>query len=221
MTIVNSSRNGCVDVFKAFLVEDAEFHGSLDIPVIEPEENIPNRLISFSKSISSKDYGQWVHFFEDDVKFERFWNNPNRYLSILKKYEGVISPDYSMYRDMPLVMQYWNLYRSRALGHWLQSNGVRVIPNIRFGDDRTVEASCLGISKHSIIAFGSYGNLRASNDFTIFSKGATKAISILEPSAIVVYGSAPDSIFGDIKQQGVKVVSFSSEFAAAHNKGAA
>ena len=83
-----------------------------------------------------------------DVTFERIWNTPNKYLPIIKKFKGVITPDFSVYRDMPLVMQQWNIYRSRAIGHWLQENGVSVIPDIRFGDERTYEASCAGIQKH-------------------------------------------------------------------------
>ncbi len=54
------------------------------------------------------------------VAFERIWTTPNKYLPIIKKFRGVITPDFSVYRDMPLVMQQWNIYRSRAIGHWLQ-----------------------------------------------------------------------------------------------------
>lgn len=77
---------------------------------------------------------------EDDFLFERIWRNPRKYLEVLQRYEGVILPDFSLYRDMPLVMQLWNIYRSRAIGHWLQMNGVTVIPNIRYGDRRTYRA---------------------------------------------------------------------------------
>ena len=62
-------------------------------------------MIAFSKAISSKDYEQWVHFYEDDHLFERLWNNPRKYLPILERFQGVILPDFSLYRDMPLVMQ--------------------------------------------------------------------------------------------------------------------
>ena len=54
------------------------------------------------------------------VQFDTFRNR--KYLNILSKYGGVITPDYSLYRDMPLSMQIWNIFRSRALGSYLQSN---------------------------------------------------------------------------------------------------
>ena len=160
MTLFNCTRSGCKDVFKSYLVRTAEYATELEIPVIEAEEKIPERLISFSSSISSKDYVAWIHFYEDDANFERLWNNPQKYLPILKKFAGVILPDFSLYRDMPLVMQYWNIYRSRAIGHWLQENGIHVIPNIRFGDERTYKVCCAGIPKKSVISIGSHGCIK-------------------------------------------------------------
>ena len=115
MSKVNLTRSGCKDVFHAFLVADATYDGKLEIPCIEPEKTLPNRLIPFSKAARSSDFGAWIHFYEDDVTFERLWNNPHRYLPILKRFAGVITPDFSLYRDMPLVMQHWNIYRSRAV----------------------------------------------------------------------------------------------------------
>ena len=80
------------------------------------------KLIAFSKAIRSTDFDTWIHFYEDDVAFERIWNTPNKYLPIIKKFKGVITPDFSVYRDMPLVMQQWNIYRSRAIGLMLYHN---------------------------------------------------------------------------------------------------
>ena len=38
---------------------------------------------------------------------------------------------------MPLVMQMWNTYRGRGIAVWIQNNGIEIIPNVRFGDERT------------------------------------------------------------------------------------
>ena len=105
MSIINSTRRGCKDVFHAFLVKNAAYDTNLEIPCIKPDNCIPQKLISFSKAIGGKDYDCFVHFYEDDASFERIWNNPQKYIPILKKYKGVITPDFSIYRDMPLVMQ--------------------------------------------------------------------------------------------------------------------
>ena len=102
MSKENNTRSGCKDVFRAFLVKNATYEGYLEIPCIKKTEEIPNRLIPFSKAVGSHDYDAWVHFYEDDVSFERLWNQPSKYLPILKKFKGVITPDFSVYRDMPL-----------------------------------------------------------------------------------------------------------------------
>ncbi len=216
MSRINSSRKGCKDVFNAFLVATASYAGILEIPRIEPCYEVPRRIIAFSKAISSKDHEQWVHFYEDDHLFERLWSNPRKYLPILAKFQGVILPDFSLYRDMPLVMQLWNIYRSRAIGHWLQVNGVRIIPNIRFGDRRTYHICCIGIEKHCIISIGSHGNLKNRLDREIFINGVDRIVKILEPRVLIIYGAAPDKYFSRYKDAGIRIVQFDSSFAISH-----
>ena len=70
MSVANGTRIGCRDVFRAFLVKNAEFSGELELPVVRSESLVPHRLIPFSKALSSKEYDQWVHFYEDDGAFE-------------------------------------------------------------------------------------------------------------------------------------------------------
>ena len=41
-----------------------------------------------------------------------------------------------------------------------KKNGVRVIPNIRPGDERTYELCCTGILKGGTIAVGSHGGIK-------------------------------------------------------------
>ena len=215
MSLTNYSRRNCRDVFKSFLVRFAEYAGLFEFPVIKPTKSIPNRLIPFSKAISSKDYDQWVHFYEDDYLFEKLWNNPQKYLEMLKRFNGVILPDYSLYRDMPFVMQLWNIYRSRAIGCWLQRNGVDVVPNMRYGDRRTYKLCCDGVCKNGTIAVGTHGTLKNKEDKRIFIEGLGVVINTVQPSAIVVYGSAPEYIFSPYRDQGIQVVHFESEFSKA------
>lgn len=216
MSAKNCDRKGCKDVFRAFLVKKAQFDGELEIPCIIPEGKIPNKVIAFSEAIRSRDYNQWVHFYEDDVKFERIWNNPEKYLPILKKYNGVISPDFSLYRDMPLVMQQWNTYRGKAIGSWLQNNGVSVIPNVRFSDERSLEFCCLGVATQSIIAIGSHGCVKSIREREMFNNGLQFVVAAIKPHTIVVYGKSPDYIFEKFKKEGIEIIQFDSSFANAH-----
>ncbi len=202
----NSQRGGCVDVFHASILNNLRYDGEYDFPILKEEHVVPRRMIPFSKAMrEKKDYNQWVCFYEDDYEFERIWNCPTRYIAQLSKFEGVITPDYSVYYDMPFSMQIWNIFRSRAVGAWLQTRGVRVIPNIRFGDQRTFECCCDGISKHSVIAIGTLGCLKVKNYRNIIEHGIEYVAERLQPETIVLYGSAPGNI-SILKSNGINVV---------------
>ena len=216
MAIINGIRKGCKDVFHAYLVCDAKYDGNLEIPIIESESSLPNRLIAFSKALKTDDYDQWVHFYEDDSCFERVWNKPEVYLSRLQKFNGLITPDFSMYRDMPLVMQQWNTYRGKALGHWWQTHNISVLPNVRFGDERTYSFCCNGVKAGGTICIGSHGCLKIRSEREFFKKGLSAIVLRLSPQCIVVYGAAPDDIFKPYEEKGIHILQFDSEYARSH-----
>ena len=205
------------DVFNAFLVSGADYDGSLELPKIKTSDLLPNKLVLFSHAMARtwKDFDCWVMFYEHDVKCERLWKNPKKYLNKLKKFNGIISPDFSLFRNMPLVMQQWNTYRNRALAFWLQNNGVKVIPNIRFNDERTYDFCFDSVEKNKVVAIGTYGCIKTKIDREYFKKGLKELVTRLTPKTIIVYGAAPDSIFKPYKDKGIKIVSFDSEFSKA------
>lgn len=127
--------------------------------------------------------------------------HPNEYVEILKQYEGFISPDCSIYRDMPLSLQITNIYRNRAIGYCFQKHGVYVIPCVRWGDDRTYttkflpeKIAFLGIEKHSIVSVGSYGQLKNRVNRYYFEAGMDSMMEELEPEIVLVYSKMPDEI---------------------------
>ena len=159
-----------------------------------------------------EDFDCWVVFYEHDIKFERLWNNPKQYLNKLKKFKGIISPDFSLYRNMPLVMQMWNTYRGRALANWFQKNGIEVIPNVRFGDERTFSFCFDGVEENKTVAIGTHGCIKRKEDKIFFEIGLARLVQRLSPKTIVVYGRAPDSIFKPYKDKGINIIAFESEF---------
>ena len=154
------------DVFNAFLVSGADYEGNIEFPKIKTSDLLPNKIVLFSHAMAKtwKDFDCWVMFYEHDVKCERLWKNPKKYLNKLKKFNGIISPDFSLFRNMPLVMQQWNTYRNRALALWLQNNGIEVIPNIRFNDERTYDFCFDGVEKNKVVAIGTYGCIKTQKD---------------------------------------------------------
>lgn len=167
---------------------------------------------------NTADFNQWVMFYEHDVKFERLWNNPKQYLPKLKEFKGIISPDFSLYRNMPLVMQEWNTYRSRALAHWLQENGIEMIPNVRFNDERTYEFCFDGIEKNKTVAVGTHGCMKRIEDKELFILGLEEMVKRLSPKTIIVYGAAPEDIFRQYAACGIKIIPFESEFSKSRKR---
>lgn len=209
----NCTRPGCKDVFHSYLVNDAIYDGDLEIPVMQPTEHLPNRLISFSKAMHTDDYNQWVHFYEDDYRFERIWNRPNFYLPRLRQFNGVISPDFSLYRDMPLVMQQWNTYRGKVLGHWWQTQGLQVLPNVRTADKRSFAFSCYGVPREAPICIGTHGCLKDHSDRILFKDGLRFILNELHPSHVVIYGSLPNDVSEILTEANVDVLHFLSDYA--------
>ncbi len=113
---------------------------------------------------------------------------------------------------MPLPMQSWQIYRSRAISAWLQENGIRVIPNIRYADSRSFLFCCNGVCKKSVIAVGTHGTIKNRDDRQYFIDGLKNVVDILQPTHIVVYGAAPDSIFKEYKEMGIEIINFNSDF---------
>ena len=84
--------------------------GRYNIPKIAGSNRISiNELVGFNYAKSAKDTAEkGLHFFLDDYQFLRLWNNPAAYLNTLKKFDFVLSPDFSLYTDFPAAIQIFN-----------------------------------------------------------------------------------------------------------------
>ena len=125
----------------------------------------------------------------------------------------------SLYRDMPLVMQQWNTYRGKALGHWWQAQGLEVIPNVRTADKRSFPFSCYGVPHGSPICMGIHGCVRIREERELFKAGLLYVIKIVRPSHIIFYGAVPKDIMEICSASNVMFLQFPSEFALSR-KGA-
>lgn len=157
------------------------------MPIINNDNYIPNDLIGFNYAKTSKEKNVGIHFYLDDYQFERVWNNPEEYIDILRQYECVLSPDFSLYMDMPMPMKIWNIYRSRQIGNYWQSKGLRVIPIISWAEKETFDFCFKGIPKGSIVSISTIGVKRNKEALKIWQDGMDAMIEEIEPSTILVY----------------------------------
>lgn len=157
-----------------------------NIPEMRAENFDINKLIPYR--VDKKRDGT-AHFFLDDYRFERCWNNPLSQLKTLKEYQGVLTPDFSLYLDYPLALQIWQVYRNRWLGCFWQSQGINVIPTIGWSDERSFDFAFLGVQKESPVAIGTVGILKDKTTLKPFLKGFEKMVQTINPSIIIAYGN--------------------------------
>lgn len=168
------------------------------MPILLPSNARPDGLLPFNyaKSAQEGDFGKFLHFFIDDYQFERLWNKPEKYLPLVKRFAGALSPDFSCYMDMPMPMQRWNEYRRRALMGWWQRNGVEVVPTLSWSDPRSYGFSFYGIPRHSTVAVSTVGVKGSDEARGVWEAGMREAMRRIEPSRVLLYGGDIGFDFG-------------------------
>lgn len=186
------------DGFNSKLIETAFFDSILEIPSIEAPKKIiiPKRAVPFSKLNQLNDSLDMLVFYEQDPLFRDFCSVPQDFDEQLSKVNIMTTPDCSLYRDQPLWEQLANIGVSRSIGYYEQQQGKYVIPNVRWGDERTytkmlfdIPPSFAGIPKNSIISIGTYGCCKKKEDKYHLEAFLESTLAYLTPSDVVVYGA--------------------------------
>ena len=168
------------------------------MPTIKNDRFIPNELIGFNYAKTSKRKDVGVHFYVDDYQFERIWSAPEKYVDVLAEYDCILSPDFSLYMDMPMPMKIWNTYRSRQIGAYYQSKGLRVIPTMSWAEAATFEFCFQGVPKGSVVSVSTIGVKRSADATQTWRAGMQEMIRRIEPTTILVYGGALEFDYGGI-----------------------
>ncbi len=207
------------DGFQAYLTEGATFVGDPGIPMLMKLDNvqIPKDMIPFGKANACKNKRQYVHFYQHDKEFSRVLTATTRYLNCLKAYDGVITPDCTMMIGQSPCLQQANTYMNRAVGFFLQKNGIPVIPNIRWSDKSSFDYCFLGVHQNSIVSVSTHGCITSKAEREMFRDGTEAMLDALNPAAVLVHGYMPDEIFDEFSGQ-VQFYRYASEYERTHRK---
>ena len=173
--------------------------GFYQMPIIERETHIPKGLMGFNYALTSGDISKGIHFYVDDYQFERIWNDPHKYIDVLREYDCVLTPDFSLYLDMPISMKIWNIFRSRLIGQMMQDEGLIVIPTVSWAEEETFDFCFDGLPEGGVMSISTVGVKKDEHAMEIWKAGTTELIKRKKPSALLVYGGAVDYDFGDTK----------------------
>ena len=173
--------------------------GEFEMPTLEACDIAPTDFMAFNYCKSAVAHGEdtthkTVHFFIDDYQFERLWTNPTRYIELLKNFECVLTPDFSLYMDMARPVQMYNEYRRRALGHIWQREGLQVIPTLSWTDTQSYAFCFEGLPRGATVATSSVGVHNDVNAKEIWQKGMKRALEVVQPKTLVLYGGRIDGV---------------------------
>ncbi len=201
------------DVFLSYLIKGARRTEPDGYPIIEKwmiAEAPPKELTQWDCRRDVK-YPQntGMSFYCRDENLTPVLNNPQRYVNKLSIYACVIGMDTSPYDNMPLVVQKSQIYNNLAITYYYGSKGLKVVPNVRLGNNKTI-SSLDAIPSGTLIAVGTNGFVRDYKNRELFHDQMKIVVDVLHPSGIIVYGTVCDYIFQSATKLSIPIYGYDS-----------
>ncbi|HNC59129.1 MAG TPA: DUF4417 domain-containing protein [Leptospiraceae bacterium] len=177
-------------------------YGIPDLDFSDPPA--PDALVPYNIRVRSQlGYkGLGIHFFLDDYRFEQTWVKPEVGIERVKAAEVALTPDFSLYMDMPKAVQIYNTYRNRWLGKFWQERGIKVIPTLSWSDRESFKFCFLGIPEKMTVAVSTVSvNKGILEDFM---NGFACAMERLNPSKVLCYGKILPEMLEYISEDKIK-----------------
>jgi len=174
--------------------------GKLGLPLIK-KQNIDVDKIELWNFTKTKlddveNSHKTIHFFTYDWHFDKVYYKPEVALEKLEQYYAILTPEFSTYKNMPLVLQAYSTFKNRWCGAYWQSMGKLVVPTIAWGTPASYEFCFDGVEQGSVVAVSTY--TREDNKVA-FLDGYNKMLEVIKPTAIICYGEPFSEMKGNIK----------------------
>lgn len=175
--------------------------GKYNMPIIRKQE-IDVEKIKFLSYVNAKpddneNLDKTIHFFTYDWKFEKVYEKAEEELEKLKQYYCLLSPDFSIFTNMPLALQIESVFKNRWCGAYWQSQGLKVIPTISWGDERSFDFCFDGVEEGSIIAVCTYCRENCEEEFML---GYNEMLKRIKPSLVICYDEPFKSMGANVKE---------------------
>ncbi|NCB26310.1 MAG: DUF4417 domain-containing protein [Bacteroidia bacterium] len=174
--------------------------GKWEVPVIHRQLFFPKniQLIACDHiciKAKAEDVSKGVHFFAEDYKLDRYYAHPKQYIQRLAQYAFVLTPDFSLYPEMPIAVQAFNVFRNRWCGAMWQEYGLLVVPTIGWDSSKSFDFCFDGVEEGTIVAISTLGALKRKQ---LFMEGYTEMKRHIRPSNIICLGKAFPEIENDV-----------------------
>ena len=146
--------------------------------------------INHLKSMSDKGR-YWYHCFTGDKYFHRLYTHFQEYMELLQRARGLISADFSLYRDLHEEILISNCRANRLVDYALQQAGIPMIPTAGFAGESSWEWCFDGLPLNSTVAITT-NTVNDREARRLFVGGVNAMVEKINPTAIVVCGKCPD-----------------------------
>jgi hypothetical protein len=164
------------------------------IPVdtwVKGEEIKENSLFLYNSNKFPDDVKSGIlGFYVDDYRFEMAWRDAVGFVRKLHnhKWAAIITPDFSVWRNYPLVLQMYNIYKARWCARYWQEVGFNIIPSLNWSDKRTYQFCLAGIPENCPVVSVQCRTIKGKELLEYFITGLNHAIEKLKPQKVVIYG---------------------------------
>ncbi len=173
--------------------------GKYNFPLIKKQEVDIDKIkflsIVNAKNNDMENKDKTIHFFTYDWKFEKVYQNAEEELEKLSQYYCLLSPDFSIFTNMPIALQIESVFKNRWCGAFWQSKGLKVIPTVSWGDEKSFDFCFDGIEEGSIVAVCTYYRENCEEEFML---GYNKMLEKIKPSAIICYDEPFKAMKGNV-----------------------
>ena len=174
--------------------------GKYEMPVIKKQkidlEKIDLWCYTKTKPNDEENKDKTIHFFTYDWLFESVYDKPEIAMEKLDQYYALLTPEFSLYWDMPRALQIYSTFKNRWCGAYWQKQGKLVIPSICCAGEESYDFCFDGIEEGSVVAISTY--CREEYKAQIM-KSYNKMLEVIKPSAVICYGEPFSEMKGNIK----------------------
>jgi len=183
-----------------FLRNEYPMEGRWNFPIVRRQDlmigdGVELIAISDTSKGDTKNLHKGVHFFVDDPRFEGVYRQPQLSVEKLSKYRFVLTPDFSLFTDMPLWRQVESIGKSRWCGAFWQTCGITVVPTVSWSSCQSYDFCFDGIERGSIVAVGLIG---CKHSRAQFMRGYDAMLECVEPRHIICFGSPFPQMRGEV-----------------------
>lgn len=175
----------------------------LGMPMLHCDTKIyPDFLALYPETgLYHKTFRTAVTFYSYDIVFDGknglfqaiYFHDTPRLDYFQKRFSGVnfiISPDYSVFGDIPEAENQYRIWKARIVSLWLGSaTQAVIIPNVSYANERSFPLYFAGLEQCKVVAFSTKAHMRNSKERALLKSAVRYAVDHLPLDAIIVYSA--------------------------------